>query len=99
MHPGWADTPAVQSSMPGKKVAGERFVDVAYGTVPTHIGIVLIPIRIRLSILMPLQIRIPILPKVLRMLENQNIFCLNSLLHQHHRCHNSQYFGQSVVIF
>ncbi len=28
MHPGWADTPAVQSSMPGKKVTVEIFEDV-----------------------------------------------------------------------
>ncbi len=38
------------------------------------IGIVLMPTRISLSVLMPIQIRIRVLPQVLHMLENKKIY-------------------------
>jgi hypothetical protein len=73
------------------------------------IGIVLMPIgfgsvTMRLSILMPIQARIRVLPQFLHMLENQEnlldfysqrcrstLCCLSS---QRHRWHAFQYFGQ-----
>jgi hypothetical protein len=64
--------------------------------------------QIRLSILMPIQIRIWILHLVLPMLENQKLFYFYSqqcqftlvyLSHQRQRGHHFQYFEQYLEIF
>jgi hypothetical protein len=44
------------------------------------IGIVLMPIRIRLSIMKPIQIRIRILPQFIHKLENQNFSVIGVLI-------------------